>query len=77
MSCPLFFGFRRSRTASTLRRFHCSGGVNPPCAEVFASGENARTAQKRRPLYFTYWVYSATWSFMHKLLLPALPVTQI
>ena len=29
------------------------------------------------PPYPTYWVYSATWSAMHRLLLPALPVTQI
>lgn len=28
--------------------FTCSGGVNPPCAKVFACGENACTAQRRR-----------------------------
>ena len=36
----LFFGYRED--------FTCSGGVNPPCAKVFACGENACTAQRRR-----------------------------
>ena len=35
----------------TLLNLTCSGGMNPPCAEVFASGENARTALARRPIW--------------------------
>ena len=42
------FGFRRPQGGSTLRRSECSGQVNCPCAKVFAAGENACTAQKRR-----------------------------
>ena len=34
----------------------CSGEVNPPCTKVFACGENACTAQKRRrPEVWIFW----------------------
>jgi len=46
----VLFWFRRPVAAFTLRYLKCSGEVNSPCAKVFAKGENACTAHKRRPV---------------------------
>ena len=43
-----FLGSAGQKPAPPSGDFKCSGEMNSPCAKVFAKGENACTAQKRR-----------------------------